>query len=330
MKKILDDIYSFTLKLPFPGTPELTVYYLDCEKLAIIDTGLGDPQSMTDMSAELNEKGRELKDISFIINTHEHIEHFGGNRKIKNAANAAVVASSLAAPLIENFHATSKKIKAAISGTKIRMFEMLKLFIDFHLTIDTSPVDKKIQDGDLIDLGSIKLRVISTPGHAEGHVCLYDADRKILFSGDHIISTGSTFVGYGWRQLATRSIMDIFNGNNKTLPNISQYIDSIKKIQSLDLDLILPAHGRPITDPYQKLENEIKNKENRVRTCRKILQSKKGMALEDLAAQVYEEEKSNYLQQGAVLGYLEELSRSGKIDAFIKDEDLYIRIKSKG
>ena len=54
------------------------------------------------------------------------------------------------------------------------------------------------------------------------------------------------------------------------------------------------------------------------------------MALEDLAAAVYEEEQSNYLQQGAVLGYLEVLSRSGKIDAVLKDEDLYARIKAPG
>jgi len=330
VKKILDDIYSFPLKLPFPATPELSVYYLDGDKPAIIDTGLGDQQSMADISSALNQKGKDLKDISLIINSHEHIEHFGGNRKIKDASNAAVAASSSAALMIENFQDATKQIRNNISGTKVRMFETLKMFINFHLTIDPSSVDTRVRDGDVIDLGAVKLRVISTPGHAEGHVCLYDAERKILFSGDHIISTGSTFVGYGWREMATGRILDIFSVENNRLPNISQYIESVKKIQALDLDLILPAHGPPITDPYQKLEDEIENKKNRVRACADILQAQGEMALEDLAAAVYEEEQSNYLQQGAVLGYLEVLSRSGKIDAVLKDEDLYARIKAPG
>lgn len=57
MKRVLDNIYVFTLNLPFPATPELSVYYLDEGEPAVIDTGLGDQRSMRIFSSELRERG---------------------------------------------------------------------------------------------------------------------------------------------------------------------------------------------------------------------------------------------------------------------------------
>jgi len=326
LEKIADNIFAFRLGLPFPMTPELTVYYLDGETPAIIDSGLGDPQAMGDVAKHLSRMKKTTGDLSFIINTHEHVEHFGGNRKIKALSGARVLASEAAAPFIENLHDHTRELRDKLTRSHVRMAEMIQMFLDFHMTIDESPVDQTLKDGDLIDLGAVTLQVIATPGHADGHICLYDAGRKVLFTGDHVISTGSTFVGYGWRELATGSIMDIFEKDRDRLPNISAYMASIKKIQTLDLALILPAHGPPVTDPYVKLEQEIAHKKERIDLCLDIMKKKREAVLDDLAATVYEEKQSNWLQQGAVLGYLEVLSRAGEISAHLEDDNLCIRV----
>ncbi len=326
MKKILDDIYSFTLKLPFPATPELTLYFIDGEKPAIVDTGLGDQLSMDTISLACEKKGKHLNDISYIINTHEHIEHFGGNLNIKKTSRASVIASKLAAPIIENYHDITLGIKKKLQNQNPNIFKMLENLINHHLTITGSKVDEKVDDGDIIDLGNIKLRVIATPGHTNGHICLYDEEKKVLFSGDHLISTGSTFVGYYWRDFTTTDIIYKFN-NRKTGPgNISLYIESLKKLQSLDLTMILPSHGPPITDPYEQIAQGIKGKEDRGNKFYAILKKEKEIDLEKLTAMAYNEEKSNFLQQGAALGYLERLSKSGKIKAEVKDETLFFKI----
>ncbi len=325
MKKITDGIYTFTLKLPFPATPELSLYYLDDDVPALIDTGLGDNDSMARIASELGEIHRAAHDLRLIINTHEHIEHFGGNRKVKEASGAIAAASEAAAPYIEHFQEFILKLRERY--VESNSFDMLRPILDFNLSIDESVIEKKVRDGDSINLGSRSLRVIETPGHAHGHICLYDAGKKILFTGDHIISTGSTFVGYGWRELAQRNIVDIFMPGGDTPDNLTLYLDSLKKLQSLDIGLILPAHGIPITDPGSKIEEEIRRKLDREKKFLEVLDRRKELALDDLIREAYEMEEVSFLLRGAALGYLERLYAGGKIEAMVRGEVLYLKIR---
>ncbi|MGQ9720321.1 MAG: MBL fold metallo-hydrolase [Candidatus Jordarchaeum sp.] len=328
MRRILDDIHMFTLRLPFPATPELSVYYLEGGEPALIDTGLGDLGSMNIISSELHEIGRSLEDIAVIINTHEHIEHFGGNKKIKDASKAYAIASHKAAPIIENYHQHILDIKRNLVNAEFEfeLKDMINRYMDFQLLIDESKVEKKVGEGDIINLGGYNLLVIECAGHALGHICLYDEDRKILFTGDHVIATGTTFVGYGWRELATRKMVDIVDVSNDKPDNMSLYLESLEKLQALDLKLILPAHGPPITDPYRKLREDIGRKMNRERVFLEVLKRHQEIALEDLTAEAYNVNAGNYLMQGAALGYLERLIKLGKITAKLKDNKLYFKI----
>ncbi|MHA1209303.1 MAG: MBL fold metallo-hydrolase [Candidatus Freyarchaeota archaeon] len=328
MKRVLGNIYVFTLSLPFPATPELSVYYLDEGEPAVIDTGLGDQRSMRIFSSELREIGRDLRDVEVIINSHEHVEHFGGNRKIKEASGACVVASHKAAPAIENYHQHILSLKKNLSHLDFEpeMKQMINRYLDFNLLIDESKVEKRVRDGDTISLDGFGLRVVETPGHARGHICLYDEDRKILFSGDHVIGTGTTFVGYGWRELLTMSMTTILDSEADEPDNISLYIESLEKLQSLDLELILPAHGPPITEPHKKLREDTQRKLSREQAFLRVLEKRREMTLEDLTVEAYDADRTNYLLQGAALGYLKRLIKQGKVAASLKGNKLYVRI----
>ncbi len=330
MKRILDDIYMFTLDLPFPVTPELSVYYLEGEEPTLIDTGLGDLRSMNVISSELNERGRSLSDISVIINTHEHVEHFGGDQKIKNASGAYVIASSKAAPIIEHYHQHILDIKNSLLDSEFEpeFKKMISRYMDFNLLIDECKVEQEVVEKDIINLGTFSLHVIESPGHAYGHICLYDEDRKILFSGDHVIGTGTTFVGYGWRELTTTKIAQILDVSKNEPDNMSLYLKSLEQLQNLDLKFILPAHGPPITEPYKKLREDIERKKNRERIFLEILEKSNGITLEDLTAESYNVDKSNFMLQGATLGYMERLIKLGKITAKLKGNKLYFKMKS--
>jgi len=327
LKKILGDIYMFTLDLPFPATPTLSVYFLEGGEPAIIDTGLGDPRSMSVISSELNEISRGFGDVSVIINTHEHIEHFGGNQKIKDASGAYVIASSEAALIIENYHRHILGIKKSLLGSEFepKIKEMASRYMDFNLLIDESKVERKVGEGDTIDLGNFNLRVIETPGHADGEICLYDEDRKILFSGDHVIGTGTTFVGYGWRELAVRKVFEMLDSSNDKKDIMTVYLESLEKLYSLDLKLILSAHGPPITEPYKKLREDAERKTNRERVFLKVLEKRKEVTLEDLTAEAYNTDRSNYFLQGAALGYLERLVKLGKVKIDLKGNKIILK-----
>jgi glyoxylase-like metal-dependent hydrolase (beta-lactamase superfamily II) len=327
LKKISDHIYSFILPLPFKNTPRLHLYYIDGERPALIDTGLGDLKSIEIITAKLKEIKKDIKDILIIINTHEHIEHFGGDKKLREISKGKVTASTIAAPIIENSQKINRHLKNYLSHFEPDLAEELNDSLDYDLNIEESKVDMLVNDGDIIDTGSVKLRVISTPGHTLGHICLYDESRKLLFTGDHIIAKGSTFVGYDYREIITHRIVDVFNKNFKEQDNLSLYMDSIKKLQLLDIKIILPSHGEPITDPYKKLESELNKKERRTGMFLKVLEKKKEISLKELTAKVYGSKSNSLIHCGSALGYLARLNKTGIIEAEMKRDDLYLRLK---
>lgn len=76
--------------------------------------------------------------------------------------------------------------------------------------------------------------VIATPGHAPDHVCLV-LDGRIGFAGDTVLGTGSVFVGPGEGSLGA-------------------YLESLRRLRALDLDVICPGHGPYVDDPAAKLD----------------------------------------------------------------------------
>ena len=329
LKKIIDNIYSFTIPLPFTDTPELNIYYIDDKNPTIIDTGLGDQKSIEIFSHKLKQMHRSIKDISFIVNTHEHIEHYGGDRKLREISGAHVIASIKAAPHIENAQKVNSALKKHLVFYEPDLANEFNDSIEYDLKIEESKVDVQVNEGDIIDTGNIKLRVISTPGHSNGHICLYDEKRKILFAGDNIIDRRSTFVGYDYRDLVSQKIIGIINTNFEEPDNLSLYIDSLKKLLTLDIEILLPSHGRPVREPHKKLELEIKKKERRSGMFLKVLGHKEFISLKELTSKVYGKKSNSLVHCGAALGYLARLNREGIIEARMNRDDLYLKLKTE-
>ncbi len=153
-------------------------YILMCEKTkiaAIVDPG-GDEETIL---AEIAAMGAKVK---YIIATHGHPDHVCGNRKIKQATGAEIV-----------MHADDV---AFFEQDDVRnYFSMLGLE-------ESPPADVHAGDGDVIELGEISLKVIHTPGHTPGGICLYNA--PALFTGDTLFVGGlgrTDFPGGSHQQL---------------------------------------------------------------------------------------------------------------------------------
>ena len=105
--------------------------------------------------------------------------------------------------------------------------------IEFGPRLKGTPVDRTVEDGDVIDEVMGGLQVIATPGHSPGQVAFYQPERKILFTGD--------------------TMMNAFSFNGLRLPfavatpDMDEAKRSIRKVAQLDIEIACFGHGQPLT-----------------------------------------------------------------------------------
>jgi len=159
------------------------------EEAAVIDPGF---DSNSEAKKILNEIERNKFRVKFIINTHGHPDHTSGNNAMKEALKAPTLIHEYDAPLLKN-----------------------------------SSADKAIREGDVIELGEIKLRVLHTPGHSKGSIALLSADA--VFSGDTLFA-GSI----GRYDLPGGSLEELMNSIKNKLMILPDHVK------------VYPGHG-PVT-----------------------------------------------------------------------------------
>ncbi|MGH7330339.1 MAG: MBL fold metallo-hydrolase, partial [Polyangiaceae bacterium] len=99
--------------------------------------------------------------------------------------------------------------------------------------------DRRVEDGDVLTIGNRRLRVVWTPGHTPGHICLYDEERSVVFTGDHVLPQITPHIGY-WIE--------------SDLDPLGKFLESLRKLKSLGAKSALPAHREPIDDVGGRLD----------------------------------------------------------------------------
>ncbi|MBW2323920.1 MAG: MBL fold metallo-hydrolase [Deltaproteobacteria bacterium] len=157
---------------------------------------VGDDSSKTcaliDPAAEVGKILRETENLGLkvtqVINTHGHSDHTGGNAQIIAAANASLLIHQLDAKRLGKI--TTRTFSRILGGK------------------GSPPADRLLEDGDTIDIGEQSLKVIHTPGHTMGGICLYTPGH--VFTGDTLFvgAVGRTDLGGGSFFLLIQSIKE--------------------------------------------------------------------------------------------------------------------------
>jgi glyoxylase-like metal-dependent hydrolase (beta-lactamase superfamily II) len=212
------------LPAPFRDGAIVNLYLVRGEKTALVDSGvLGTPTTCVAPALEM--LGLTLGDVDFLLNTHGHIDHLGGNGEMKDAG-ADIAIHHDDAP-----RAHSRQIlldRAADEWQTLgldRVVPQWEAFLLQFLGRDAG-VDRVLEDGDVVDLGAdVRLQVVHTPGHTGGSVCYWWEETGLLIAGDAVQCRG---------------------GGRGALPVIEEaavYPTSLSRVEELRPAKLLMAHG---------------------------------------------------------------------------------------
>lgn len=198
----------------------------DGSNLTLIDTGY--PKQIECIKSALEKDGLDINNIKTIILTHQDIDHIGNVKDILSLVpNIEIISYNEEAGYI-NGNKTACKVEY-MERNLDKMDEKGKQFYHFFKTFfenNKINVDKVVKDGDVISKGE-DMKVISTPGHTPGHMCLYIDKYKLLIAGDLLL------VKDGNIAMCPKEL----NYNNDI------YLQSVNKIKDLDLESIICFHG---------------------------------------------------------------------------------------
>jgi glyoxylase-like metal-dependent hydrolase (beta-lactamase superfamily II) len=256
--EVAPGIHDIPTKLdPLMRSSAPRVYFVADKKGALIDSAYGQDE-LADTYIEYV-KSVSKSSIDYLIVTHAHPDHISGVSILKRKTAAQTILHSA--------------------------------------EVTDIPIDKRVNDGDVIALGGIDLEVVHTPGHNPGHICLYIRDRKILFSGDHVLAKTTTALQPPWGDM-------------------TQYIESLRKLLKYDIDLMLPAHGPPIKEPRKRIEYLIQHRLEREQQVFELLKTGK-TTVKDITSEIYPE-LSGFLYavaKGQTYAHLVKLEKEGKVSS---------------
>jgi glyoxylase-like metal-dependent hydrolase (beta-lactamase superfamily II) len=234
--EIVRDVYQIRIPLPSVPLEYVNVYVVNgAEGAILIDTGWNTPEAFSALEFGLKGHGIAWKDIRQIVVTHIHPDHYGLAKKIREYSGAAVAMHRTEAgfigPRYLNFGNLLEELgrdlyRNGVPSAELPGLEDASLWMnDFVMPLMP---DVELDNGDRISNGTFEFEVMLTPGHSAGHICLYEARRKLLFSGDHILFEITPNVSYHPQ-----------SGDNP----LGDYINSLETMAGLEVNLVFPGHG---------------------------------------------------------------------------------------
>ncbi len=248
----------YQLRIPIPNNPlEYTNTYLlqGDDGYLLIDAGWGDEEAFQALRKQLAEIGVDLKDISQIIVTHAHRDHYGLADRLRQLSRAKIslhhLEKNVIASRYQNIDEVIHQMEQWLNVNGVPANDLptsQAAFVGMSRPPAMALPDISLSGAETISVGSFSLRVLWTPGHSPGHICLYESSQKILFAGDHVLPTITPNVS-----LTPQS----------TTNPLGDFLNSLNVVKQLDVNLVLPAHEHIFPGLQTRVEEIIQHHKHR-------------------------------------------------------------------
>jgi glyoxylase-like metal-dependent hydrolase (beta-lactamase superfamily II) len=300
----------------------VNVYVIaDGDRVTLVDCGVWRPDSDDDgllaLEDGLARAGYDLRDVSRVIVTHAHIDHYGLAGRLLELTGAELWMHALTDLDCEKYrhpdtardqrrdmyadHGIPQAEAAALADSLKRWMPYL------HSVVEAST---RLKGGETVPIGGRDWEIVHTPGHSLGHICLWSAKNRVLLSGDHLLP--------GFTPPVT------FERGYEADP-LGSYLDSLQKIVDRDPVLVLPGHGRPFHDVKRRVEAIQRNKARRTQGIRDLIEEQP-RTMGEIAERLVEKALLGFQRNMALsetLAHIAYLRGSGLIERRLRPDGVY-------
>jgi glyoxylase-like metal-dependent hydrolase (beta-lactamase superfamily II) len=270
--------------------------------IVLVDTGMHEPGSMAQLERALDQVDLRLDQVRLLACTHAHSDHWGQAAPIRDRTRCEFL---MHRRLEDGGTDTSEKAiarrleiarQSGVSDAAIAALAERIKDMPSGVARVIEP-DRELVAGVEIETDLGTWTVHETPGHAPSHVCLFQAERRLLISGDHVLGRISLYFDYGY-----------------TPDPVQEFLDSLDRVDVLDARLALSGHGKPFVDVHGHIDGNRKLVAERVDRTLAALGSRPRTAFE-IAPEIYGEplgpQNGRWLLT-QTLSYLDHLERQGR------------------
>lgn len=243
-EKVLPGIWRLRLPLPWPGVPHGNAWAVEHDGgVVMFDTGIGGKGKLRQLDLALAQAGFGVDDVRLVVCTHSHTDHYGLAGAIcekagcelwmhPNWEHVRLLADDPEAALEARIEVARQ---SGVSPAALERYRANRSDSETGIDILKEPDRELVPSVEVeTDLGT--WQVIETPGHAASHVVLHQPERRLLISGDHLLGRTVLFFDYG-----------------HSPDPVGEFCASLARVEPLEVDLVLPGHGRTFRDPEGKI-----------------------------------------------------------------------------
>jgi glyoxylase-like metal-dependent hydrolase (beta-lactamase superfamily II) len=238
------------LAIPTPfQVGRVNAYLIEDSPLTLIDSGPNSAKALDELEQALSSRGHAVEDIELLVITHQHMDHFGLASILARRSGAEVAALEALAPFLAQYGEQTDLEDRFAEQTMLRhgippeiVTALRAVSAGFRAWGSQVRVSRPLADGSQLQLRDRTLRVLHRPGHSPSDTVFLDEERSILLSADHLIAHISS------NPLLARPLGAGPDYKGPRPQALVTYLASLEQTRAMELSLVLPGHGRPITD----------------------------------------------------------------------------------
>jgi len=323
--EVAPGILRTQLPISMPGLGHVNCYVLEDERgIAVVDPGLPGAESWTHLVDRIGRAGYAVTDVHTVVVTHSHPDHFGGAMRLRHETGADIVTHESfrtmydaaiseesedsddlvvnspddQAAAIERYMTRPSPWGGRRSGPPLAFIERMRADSEggehfFDRLVPTRP----LIDGQTIRLARREWVAMHTPGHTNDHLCLYDPEFGVVFTGDHVLPT----------------ITPHISGLGPFQDPLAMFFDSLTRMAEMsDVKVALPAHGHPFADLRGRAEDIIEHHGDRLDVIRGASDNLPAGTVNDYMKVLFRERSWGEMAESETYAHLEHLRELGE------------------